>query len=150
MQDDVYFDCPECGHALVVGVTMAGSLVECPDCGGEIRVPEVREGVNPRDREEVERELESTREAVRACADQVEGIGERLNSLSRRMDTQRNQVVHLLASAELVRQRISRLRPGASKGGAVSEGASDSVKWAWISLGLSILTMLAVLVALWR
>ena len=36
---DLAFDCPECGHNLVVDEQAVGLVVACPECGTQVRVP---------------------------------------------------------------------------------------------------------------
>jgi len=36
---DILFSCPECQQHVVIDATGAGLLVDCPNCGREIRVP---------------------------------------------------------------------------------------------------------------
>jgi DNA-directed RNA polymerase subunit M/transcription elongation factor TFIIS len=37
---DLMFSCPECANALVVDRAGAGSVLDCPDCGASIQVPQ--------------------------------------------------------------------------------------------------------------
>jgi transcription elongation factor Elf1 len=39
MPSDIVFDCPQCGHNLVVDYRAAGLQVPCPDCGAIIQAP---------------------------------------------------------------------------------------------------------------
>lgn len=39
MASDIVFDCPQCGHNLVVDYRAAGLQVPCPDCGAIIQAP---------------------------------------------------------------------------------------------------------------
>jgi len=41
---DINFDCPHCGQNLDAPDDMAGWMIECPACGGKIKIP-VPEGM---------------------------------------------------------------------------------------------------------
>jgi len=41
---DINFDCPECGQNLDAPADMVGSIIECPICSKEIRIPSAHEG----------------------------------------------------------------------------------------------------------
>lgn len=48
MDNDLYVDCPSCGHTVKVANDLVGAMVQCPDCSFDFEVPDIREGLNPR------------------------------------------------------------------------------------------------------
>ena len=48
---DILFSCPECQQHVVIDAAGAGLVVDCPNCGREVRVPgplDVKSGPDPK------------------------------------------------------------------------------------------------------
>jgi transcription elongation factor Elf1 len=43
--DDIVFECPNCGHSLVINYKGAGLTVQCPECNHKVQVP-IPEGID--------------------------------------------------------------------------------------------------------
>lgn len=38
-EDDIFFECPHCGKSMAIDKRGMGLTIQCPDCGGLVRVP---------------------------------------------------------------------------------------------------------------
>lgn len=111
MENDLYFDCPECSHTLMVESTLVGQLVECPDCAKEVPVPDIRDGRNPRFKRTAPK---PERQAGTLLAKREEAAAdllvEEMSSLQRRMKEQGRQLEYIRFNAELSVKQIQLLK----------------------------------------
>ncbi len=81
---DIVFDCPVCGHNLVIDYRGAGLQVPCSECGNQILAP-IPEGMRVSDLDlepgEVLSQLFHTRQLLQKSEQQVAELGATLKSL---------------------------------------------------------------------
>lgn len=154
MKDDIYFDCPECSHTMVVSPDQVGGQVECPDCGHDIRVPDIREGMNPRYRSERPAHSlnESSKPAFADCLVQLSSLSDGLKRLSQKTEGRIEEMGHLEKSVNLVHQQLGLLdsvsagSPGNRTAEDEGSGEPSGEIWGPVAVGLSVLTLVAVIV----
>jgi len=78
---DICFDCPHCGHNLVIDFRGAGLPIACVNCGGEVLVP-IPGGMNADDLDldkgDILRELFATRRNLQRAERRAARLEERL------------------------------------------------------------------------
>jgi len=111
MTSDVYFNCPSCSHTILTEMDQVGRKVECADCGEEVTVPLIRDGLNPRMREK-----DHPRRGGLPSVDSVAGVVKRAElvqkgmvSLERRQERQNLKVAHLIRNMELMVRQLDLL-----------------------------------------
>jgi hypothetical protein len=158
METDFYFDCPICTHTVMVDAGLVGQLVECPDCLNEIKVPEIRDGLNPRFKAEeaYRRALRDVPPVPKREGVVAEVLVENLECLLRRREEQGRQMDYICHNAELCLKQIQLLQKPSAEVGAPSSAASaesddSSVKgngFLKCSVGFACLTVVAAVVVL--
>lgn len=155
MRDDFYYDCPECGHTMLLSPDQVGGSVECPDCRTELRIPDIREGVNPRIRSRESGGVKPERvppKGVADSGDRLETLEEGLRNLTLKNNTRIEQMALMQKSAELLRRQLGLLdskSPGPSgrRDAAEAPPPPNTVFWGTLTLGLCLATLLTAAVA---
>jgi len=86
-EDDIFFDCPHCGKSMAIDKRGMGMTVQCPDCGGLVKVPtlteaEAEDGDNVGlPAEAMEEALEESRHRVKSLAVEIESLRKAKDSL---------------------------------------------------------------------
>lgn len=105
MPSDIVFDCPQCGHNLVVDYRAAGLQVPCPDCGAIIQAP-IPDGMQLEDLDSdpgelLQQLLQSRRMLVKADA-VAQQMGDKVVALT-------EELAHCRATLQTVRARLAAL-----------------------------------------
>lgn len=83
--DDIFFECPHCGKSMAIDKRGMGLTIECPDCGGLVRVPTAsEEKVNAPD--SINMPTEALAEALEESRKQIEELNEHVAKLTQRRD----------------------------------------------------------------
>jgi len=97
-EDDIFFDCPHCGKSMAIDKRGMGMTVQCPDCGGLVKVPTISGG-EAEDADSVglpaetlSEALEESRQRIKSMAEEVEGLRKAKESLEK---LYRKQEIHL-------------------------------------------------------
>ncbi|MDF3127761.1 hypothetical protein P0Y35_00995 [Kiritimatiellaeota bacterium B1221] len=156
MIHDIFFDCPNCSHTIKVSSDLVGVLVECPDCANEFKVPDIRDGLNPRLRSQ---QIPHFNHLVRKSElmDDLLGLERGLYTLMRRQSEQIKQIEFIEGNATLVLKQLRLLDvhppqkkwEPASGEDAVAEPAevpAGSIPWLRYSLICGWLTLVGVVV----
>lgn len=114
-ETDIVFDCPHCGHGLVIDYRGAGLVIECVQCGKPVQVP-IPEGMRLSDLdqnpEDLRKQLGNLRTALRASEDRERDMAEELNELHRRcedLDRENLQRLHRLAEIRAACEHAQRV-----------------------------------------
>lgn len=153
---DFFLDCPRCSHTIKVSSDLVGVLVECPDCANEFKVPEIRDGLNPRLRSQQVPDLNFV---VRKSdlMDDLLGLERGLYSLMRRQTEQIKQIEFIEGNATLILKQLRLLDvlpPHSSPEFDKKEGVSEdenkalagAMPWLRYSLICGCVTLVGVLV----
>lgn len=160
---DIFFDCPQCSHTIKVSSDLVGVKVECPDCGNEFKVPEIRDGLNPRLRSQLpvsgSRKLPETVELL----EKLGGLEKDLRSLLRRQVEQIKQIDFIEGNATLMLKQLRLLETSASveeeEGGTPDPGSPEKplarasttgwLRWSqicgWLTLGVGLVFVVLLL-----
>lgn len=106
MDNDLYVDCPSCGHTVKVANDLIGAMVECPDCSFDFEVPDIREGLNPRFRSEEENVFPSEYDLP-----DLDNMHSGLKSLLRRQRRQAEQIDLMTENTGLLLKQVNMLSP---------------------------------------
>ncbi len=108
---DIVFDCPNCGHNLVVDYRAAGLQVPCPDCGAIIQAP-IPESMHLEDldcdRGELLQQLLQTRRLLVKAEVAAQSAGEKVAELTLQVEEYRKALKAVRARVETL-QEASRL-----------------------------------------
>jgi lysine biosynthesis protein LysW len=158
MENDVYVDCPSCGHTLKVANDLIGAMVECPDCSFEFEVPDIQEGLNPRLRSDSTEKPLPARELP-----DLSDLGKGLTSLLRRQRAQIEQIEFLHGNSDLFCKQLEMLKQSASRKSTEGEAEPPSgmkadpastpqsqwIRWSLVcgcvSIGLAVVVVIALL-----
>lgn len=154
MEHDVYVDCPSCGHTLKVANDLVGAVVECPDCSYTFEVPDIREGLNPRFREDLD-------QGLRDELPNLTLLHTGLKSLSRRNRGQIEQIELLHENTDLLLKQVNLLKQGRFPASADEKSAAPAntatppipelspgrLRWSLICGCVSFAAALAVVIA---
>ncbi len=100
-EDDIFFECPHCGKSMAIDKRGMGLTIECPDCGGLVRVPTVsNEKVDSPDSvnmptEALAEALEESRKQIDELTSQVSKLTERRNALEKTTASQKGRIEEL-------------------------------------------------------
>ncbi len=111
---DIVFDCPHCGHGLVIDYRGAGLVTNCTECGKPVQVP-IPDGMQLVDLDQAPEELEAQvvnfRRALFKSEQRVRELEEMVASIKdRRTTLERSRAVelHRLADVRTVCEHIQR------------------------------------------
>ncbi len=111
MPTDIVFDCPNCGHNLVVDYRAAGLQVPCTDCGAIIQVP-IPESMHLEDLDcepgELLQQLLQTRRLLVKAEAAAQSAGEKVVELTLQLEEYRKAMKLVRARVETL-QEASRL-----------------------------------------
>lgn len=116
-ETDIAFDCPHCGHGLVIDNRGAGLVISCANCGKPVQVP-IPEGMDISDLdqgpENLQLQLRTLRNALlksenreRELQKLLNGLTERRSTLERARVNQLHRLGELRVACERVQQQIS-------------------------------------------
>lgn len=100
-EDDIFFECPHCGKSMAIDKRGMGLTIECPDCGGLVRVPTVsNEKVDSPDSvnmptEALAEALEESRKQIDELTSQVSKLTERRDALEKTTASQKGRIEEL-------------------------------------------------------
>jgi uncharacterized Zn finger protein (UPF0148 family) len=113
---DIVFDCPHCGHGLVIDYRGAGLLTNCTECGKSVQVP-IPDGMELVDLDQSSKELETQvihlRRALFKAEHRVRELDDVVASLKERrtvLERSRASELHRLAEIRSVCEHIQRLQ----------------------------------------
>ncbi len=96
---DIVFDCPHCGHGLVIDYRGAGLVISCVQCGQPVQVP-IPEGMHlsdlDQDPDNLRKQLGTIRTALHAAEDRERGLVEELEGLRQRCEEQDHESLQQL------------------------------------------------------
>lgn len=111
---DIVFDCPHCGHGLVIDYRGAGLVTNCTECGKPVQVP-IPDGMQLVDLDQAPEELEAQvvnfRRALFKSEQRVRELEEMVSSLKdRRTALERARAIelHHMADVRTVCEHIQR------------------------------------------
>ena len=114
---DIVFDCPQCGHNLVVDYRAAGLQVPCPDCGAIIQAP-IPESMHLEDLDadpgELLQQLLQTRRLLAKAEHVAQQMGEKVAEMSAQLTKSRQAMAALKA-------RLATLQEAAELAGATRQ-----------------------------
>ena len=112
---DIVFDCPHCGHGLVIDYRGAGLVITCVQCGKPVQVP-IPEGMHlsdlDQDPENVRKQLANLRTALRQAEDHERDLVEEVAELRQRcedLDHDNLQRLHRLAEIRAACEHAQRV-----------------------------------------
>ena len=114
-ETDIVFDCPHCGHGLVIDYRGAGLVITCVQCGKPVQVP-IPEGMQlsdlDQDPENLRKQLGNLRAALRASEDRERDLVEEVTELRQRfeeLDRENLQRLHRLAEIRAACEHAQRV-----------------------------------------
>ncbi len=114
-ETDIVFDCPHCGHGLVIDYRGAGLVITCVQCGKPVQVP-IPEGMQlsdlDQDPENLRKQLGNLRAALRASEDRERDLVEEVTDLRQRfeeLDRENLQRLHRLAEIRAACEHAQRV-----------------------------------------
>lgn len=112
---DIVFDCPHCGHGLVIDYRGAGLVITCVKCGRPVQVP-IPDGMSlpdlDQDPENLLKQLSNLRTALRSAEDRERDLVEELDDLRHRFeeqDRESRQRLHKLAEMRAACEHAQRV-----------------------------------------
>jgi transcription elongation factor Elf1 len=104
-ENDIVFDCPNCGHSLVIDYRGAGLVVNCTECNTPVQVP-IPDGMELADLDQEPEELQSQIRNLRRALYKAEEHGHELENVvislkERRMVLEKDRVSRLHRLAEI-------------------------------------------------
>ena len=114
---DIVFDCPHCGHGLVIDNRGAGLVIACAGCGKPVQVP-IPEGMDISDLdqgpESLQLQVRTLRNALlkaenreRELQKLVSGLTERRATLEKSRANQLHRLTEIRMACERVQQQIT-------------------------------------------
>lgn len=100
-EDDIFFECPHCGKSMAIDKRGMGLTIECPDCGGLVRVPtESEANVESPDsvsipQDALDEALETGRKQIDALTEQVKRLTEGREALEKSQSSQKEILAEL-------------------------------------------------------
>ena len=80
-EDDIFFECPHCGKSMAIDKRGMGLTIECPDCGGLVRVPTVS-NTSLDDPDSVKMPTEALAEALESSRKQIDDLTQQVKRLT--------------------------------------------------------------------
>ena len=112
---DIVFDCPHCGHGLVIDYRGAGLITNCTECGKPVQVP-IPDGMVLTDLdqppEEIEAQVVNMRRALFKAEQRVHELESMVTSLKERrtaLEKTRAAELHRLAEIRSVCEHMQRM-----------------------------------------
>lgn len=116
-ETDIVFDCPHCGHGLVIDNRGAGLVISCANCGKPVQVP-IPEGMDISDLdqgpENLQLQIRTLRNALlkaenreRELQKLLSGLTERRSTLERARASQLHRMGELRQACERVQQQLT-------------------------------------------
>ena len=107
MPTDIVFDCPHCGHNLVVDYRAAGLQVPCPSCGAIIQAP-IPEGMHLEDLDsdpgELLSQLLQTRRMLVKAEAVAQQMGEKVAEMTQQIADYRKTLLAVKARVETLQE----------------------------------------------
>lgn len=107
MPTDIVFDCPHCGHNLVVDYRAAGLQVPCPSCGAIIQAP-IPEGMHLEDLDsdpgELLSQLLQTRRMLVKAEAVAQQMGEKVAEMTQQVAEYRKTLLAVKARIETLQE----------------------------------------------
>ncbi len=123
MPTDIVFDCPHCGHNLVVDYRAAGLQVPCPSCGAIIQAP-IPEGMHLEDLDSDPGELLSQLLQTRRMLVKAEAVSQQLGE---RVAEMTQQIADYRKTLLAVKARIETLQEAADLANATRQDVLDII-----------------------
>lgn len=103
--NDIVFDCPSCGHGLVINYRGAGLVINCTECGLPVQVP-IPDGMELADLDqepaELQNQIRNLRRALYKAEEHGRELGNFVNSLKeRRTGLEKERVANLRRLTEI-------------------------------------------------
>ena len=112
---DIVFDCPHCGHGLVIDYRGAGLVITCVKCGRPVQVP-IPDGMRlpdlDQDPENLLKQLSNLRTALRSAEDRERDLVDERDDLRHRFeeqDRESRQRIHKLAELRAACEHAQRV-----------------------------------------
>ncbi len=111
---DIVFDCPHCGHGLVIDYRGAGLITNCTECGKPVQVP-IPDGMELADLDQEPHELQSqiinlrralfkSEQHARELEEVVASLKERRTALEKSRASQLHQLAEIRSSCEHIQR----------------------------------------------
>lgn len=104
---DIVFDCPHCGHNLVVDYRAAGLQVPCPSCGAIIQAP-IPDGMHLEDLDtdpgELLQQLLQTRRMLVKAEAMSQQMGEKVVEMTEKVSEMRKALLAIRARVETLQE----------------------------------------------
>ncbi|NLF23951.1 MAG: hypothetical protein GX590_12420 [Lentisphaerae bacterium] len=113
--NDIVFDCPNCGHGLVINYRGAGLIINCAECNQPVQVP-IPDGMELADLdqepEELQNQIRNLRRALYKAEERGRELEDVVNSLKERrtiLEKERVSQLHRLAEIRGAFEHVQRL-----------------------------------------
>jgi transcription elongation factor Elf1 len=113
--NDIVFDCPHCGHGLVINYRGAGLIINCAECNQPVQVP-IPDGMELADLdqepEELQNQIRNLRRALYKAEERGRELEDVVNSLKERrtlLEKERVSQLHRLAEIRSAFEHVQRL-----------------------------------------
>ncbi len=123
MPTDIVFDCPHCGHNLVVDYRAAGLQVPCPSCGAIIQAP-IPEGMHLEDLDSDPGELLSQLLQTRRMLVKAEAVAQQMGEKVAEMT---QQIADYRKTLLAVKARVETLQEAADLANATRQDVLDII-----------------------
>ena len=123
MPTDIVFDCPHCGHNLVVDYRAAGLQVPCPSCGAIIQAP-IPEGMHLEDLDSDPGELLSQLLQTRRMLVKAEAVAQQMGEKVAEM---MQQIADYRKTLLAVKARVETLQEAADLANATRQDVLDII-----------------------
>lgn len=132
---DIVFDCPHCGHGLVIDNRGAGLVIHCVECGKPVQVP-IPEGMDISDLDEgpetLHLQIRTLRNALlkaenreRELQKLVGGLTSRRDALERARSAQLHRLSEIKSACETIRRQLANT---SDMIGRIAESLSEEFK----------------------
>ena len=123
MPTDIVFECPHCGHTLVVDYRAAGLQVPCPSCGAIIQAP-IPEGMHLEDLDSDPGELLSQLLQTRRMLVKAEAVAQQMGEKVAEMT---QQIADYRKTLLAVKARVETLQEAADLANATRQDVLDII-----------------------
>ncbi|WFB34793.1 hypothetical protein P3T73_11540 [Kiritimatiellota bacterium B12222] len=115
MSYDIFIDCPQCKHTIKASSDLVGVVVDCPDCDYQFKLPDIREGTNPRLRKSKAKLPPAGTQDSESNIDELSHLEDQMRSLLRRQRDQLNQMNLLSSNCSLIQKQLEFLTGGKAR-----------------------------------